>query len=420
MPKLNTPNIPPASPVPPVQQHVQAEEKPKSKTHLAKWAIVCMSLALAGIALYLFFVQPESSSNTLGNSDLGFTLTPEFKSCLTEKLGEAQAQKLVEQIQLSRSVPKSLQFVVDACKQTNSSPGASALPSVSPTASSQPGVVGIPFGPFHFGENKAGNDYADPLTSAFSGSFIYLDNGSSSQADTLLKAAKDNGHRIVVSTGKSYPCTYWNGSTFNSTLFVSDTAALLPTVVKYWPATVVGLQLLNEPHDPQPECKPGIPVKYLYDSVKQIRSYLSSNYESSHPGISKMYIGFDAPPTYFEDGLKGDSARSSTDGTINLAMIQWTPRKGGGATATEKAIAWAAPQKAAAARMGMRLNYSVNTRDASLAETLEVNKWECQQTDALEVWWYNWSDKGGTNAVSHGFEGTLADWQTVRDICSQH
>ncbi len=277
---------------------------------------------------------------------------------------------------------------------------------------------GIPYGPFHFGENKGGNDYADPLAGAFNGSFVYLDNATSPQADLLLKTAKDNSRRIIASTGKSYPCTYWNGSAFNTALFVSDTEALLPTVVKYWPNTVIGLQLLNEPHDPQPECKPGIPVKYLYDAVKQIRSYLAKNYDSSHPGVSQMYIGFDAPPTYFEDGLKGDATRSSTDGTINMAMIQWTPRKGTGSTPTQQAINWAAPQKAAAARMGMKINYSVNTRDASLAETIEVNKWECQQSDALEVWWYNWSDKGGTRAVSHAFEGSFSDFQAIRNVCN--
>jgi hypothetical protein len=238
--------------------------------------------------------------------------------------------------------------------------------------------TGTPFGPFHFGD-KDTNDYIHTLAPAFNGSFVDLGTKSPAAVEPFLQAARDDNFKIVVNIANSYPCAYWDGVNFDKDSLVSDAANLIPKIVEYFPDTVIGVMLLNEPHDPQTDCQPGIPSNHLYNAAREIRA------EFAKHGAGDIYLGFGSHPIYIESGL---STAQSTDGTINLSFVQWHPGKG-------SIESWAAPQQAAAARMGHKLLYSVNTRSTSEEEVLAANTWQCQQTDALSVWWYSWGDVDG-------------------------
>jgi hypothetical protein len=220
--------------------------------------------------------------------------------------------------------------------------------------------------------------------------------------EALLQGARDRGQKIIINIANSYPCNYWDGHTFNHELFVSDVTSRVDTVAPFYPDTVIGLMLLNEPHDPQEECQPGIPSIELYNATRDIRAAFAE------AGVGDILLGFCAPPTYIESGL---SPSQASDGTITLSFLQWTPIRG-------EFDEWAEPAQAAAARMsagGFRhwLIYSVNSEFASDQEVLDMNTWACQQEDAVQVWWYNWGDETGPKVTI-----PLARFLEVRAVCN--
>ncbi len=257
----------------------------------------------------------------------------------------------------------------------------------------------IPYGAMHFGDELA--DYSHPKAPAFNGGFVDFYNKSDLAIETLLQAAQDDGQTIIINVTDSYPCEYWDGSTFEHDYFVGDVTAKVDNVAPFYPDTVVGLMLLNEPHDPQPECQPGIPAINLYNAAKEIRAAFAN------AGAGDILIGFGAPADYFESGL---SPAQAQDGTINFSWASWISSRG-------DFDVWAAPVQAAAASMSAGgskhwIVYSVNSFQASDQEVLDMNTWACQQDDALQVWWYSWTDPDGPKTTI-----SLSNFLAVREIC---
>jgi len=257
----------------------------------------------------------------------------------------------------------------------------------------------IPYGAMHFGDELA--DYSHPAAPAFNGGFVDLYNKSDLAIQMLLEAARDDGQTIVINVTDSYPCEYWDGSIFEHDHFVGDVTDKVDNIAPFYPDTVIGLMLLNEPHDPQPECLPPIPAIHLYNAARDIRAAFAN------AGAGDILIGFGAPPDYFANGLPPAQAQ---DGTINFSWASWISSRG-------DFDAWAAPVQAAAASMSAGgskhwIVYSVNSYQASDQEVLDMNTWACQQDDALQVWWYNWTDPGGPKATI-----SLNEFLAVREIC---
>ncbi len=272
------------------------------------------------------------------------------------------------------------------------------LPYVSKSESASAPEGGIPYGPIRFGMDS--NDYDHPKAVAFNGASIHLGEASPAQEE-ILQAARDHALRIVVSLADTNPCTYWDGSNFDHDSFVGDVLNHVETVAGYYPDTVIGVLLLNEPHDPLPECEPEIPPIYLYNAAKDIRAAFAEE------GAGDIPLGFWARPLYIERGLSDSQAR---DGTITLSFLQWRSGK-------DPFDLWAAEHKAAAARMsedGFRhwIVYSVNCEGTSDQEVIQMNTWACGQDDAFEVQWHNWR-------LSDGPKDTipLAHFLAVRAVC---
>lgn len=259
-----------------------------------------------------------------------------------------------------------------------------------------------PFGPFHYGDSST-SAFSSAQSPAYNGSFMHFANKGASFAVPLLDAARANGVKVMASMGQSDPCSYWDGSTFNTTQLVADISALLPTLKNYYPDTVQGIQILNEPHNPS-RCTV-VPVRSLYDAAKQIRTAMAAN------GMAGALFGYNTPATFIEGGL---TAAESQDGTIDMAFIQWHNGKGA-------VTSWATNEKAAASRMSAGghkfwLTYSTNAdaNGSDTASSLTALKWMCEQSDAVQVWWWSWNGAAAFKALP------LADVQAVRTICDAH
>ncbi len=257
---------------------------------------------------------------------------------------------------------------------------------------------GIPYGPFHFGEEVA--DYDHPKALAFNSGFVDLGLKSDIAIDILLSEARDHDYRLIVNIGQSYPCVYWDGQTFDGAAFVNEVLGRADNIAPFYPDTVVGIILLNEPHDPQPECQPGIPPQYLYNAAQQIRAGLAAY------GMEDIYLGFGSPPNFIEEGLSEAQAR---DGTINLSFAQWSD--------SIDFNAWVDIVQGAASRMSEgghphKIVYSINSLKFTSQELIDFNMWACVQGDAFTVTWWHWNlIDGPKDQIS------LSQFQSVRDVC---
>lgn len=279
----------------------------------------------------------------------------------------------------------------------------SPVPSGSPTTSGK----GIPFGPFHFGERVADYDVVKDGVSAgdvFTGGFASLGKQTPAGADAILAAAAKNNYGMIVNLGVADPCNYWDGATFDSGGLLGDVAKMVPTLEKYYPATVRGILLLNEPHNPRPVDQGGcvaIPPATLYSVAKMLREGDGKTAGLNSTKLAGIPLGYGVHATYFDGKISGD-------GTITLANPQYAPGRGG--TASQ----FMASQEAVARKLGMKLYATVNANKSgdSLDDyLLEV----CRTVDpaiVIEVGYWTWTVDGGNQSVP------LTSLTAVRDACS--
>jgi hypothetical protein len=234
-----------------------------------------------------------------------------------------------------------------------------STPTATPQATATPApptADHMPYGPFH--NSDFNRDF-------FDGAII------AGNAWNALPTIRSQGYRVFASTGDSNPCSYMPGGpeTFDSEALLSAIVAKCPQILEYAADdTLLGLLMLNEPHDPK-DC-PDVPV-YKLEQV-------AAGFWAAFPELSPadFYFGFGAPPTYYEDGGGIPSA--------NLAFYQYSINDG-------PIEDNARPQQQSAARQGLKLIYSANLYYLGVAGTVAANIWECQQTDGVMV--SLWTDR---------------------------
>ena len=254
----------------------------------------------------------------------------------------------------------------------------------------------IPFGPFHFGERASDYDYVKDSVKAgdiFTGGFISLDpRNTVPEVESILTTARNQGKKVIVNLAKSDPCYYWNSSTFNQTQFLSDVGVFVPTLSKY-KDVVIGILLLNEPHNPDRGCTP-VPPLELYNVAKLIRTTLLANVFSP-----SFLLGFGSHPAYFNS--------VPVDGTINFSNTQYAPQKG---TIQE----FLTSQETAASSVRQRLYFTVN----ALSDGINLDDdllYICQNIHrgrVAMVGYWTWNTTGGNQTIP------LSDLAKVKDACN--
>ncbi|OGM14274.1 hypothetical protein A3A76_00270 [Candidatus Woesebacteria bacterium RIFCSPLOWO2_01_FULL_39_23] len=268
-------------------------------------------------------------------------------------------------------------------------PKPTSTPALTLSPTPEPVTDGVPFAPFHFGESAGDYNVMRNGVRAgdlFTGAFMSIGSNSAiTTVESLFAAAKAEGSKVIASPSVSDPCYYWDGATFNQSQFVTDIKRILPSIVKY-KDTVIGIMVLNEPHDPTRCVK--IPASTLYNVAKAVRAEFVPN------GLASNFpFGYGVHPSYF--------LTVANDGTINFANAQYTPKKG-------TVQSFVTSQQADATTTGMKLYFTVNaTQDLNLASDL---KYMCDNLDksrVLMVGYWTW----GNTAVD--FSTLLA----ARDSC---
>lgn len=264
-------------------------------------------------------------------------------------------------------------------------------PTPTPTPNSS---GGLPVGPFHFGDRVTDYDYVKDGVVAgtvFTGGFLSVDLRTTTEAaDGLLKAAREHGNKIIMNVAYPDPCSYWDGAVLNQTQMVSDVNKFLPTIASYQDI-VLGIMLLNEPHDPT-RCT-AVPASSLYGAAAAIRA------EFGKYGIPADFpLGFGAPPEYFS-GVAGD-------GVINLVNAQYAPKKG-------TISSYVSGQQATAASLGIKLYLTVNAVQDGTNTAADM-KYMCDNVDknrVLMVGYWSWNQEGGNQTQP------LNDFVAVKEAC---